>query len=327
MKVVFLGTGEFAVPSLEAAHRAGHRISLVVSQPDRPQGRGLILRSTPVKVVADRLGMAVFQPEKLRLEPDRIIAEMADVLVVVAYGQILRENILECAPGGAVNVHASLLPKYRGAAPIQWAIANGESRTGVTTMQLDRGMDTGPILLQKDCPIEPGDTTETLEPKLAALGATLLVETLDGLARGSLTPQAQDDTAATKAPLIRKSDGIVNFGKSAIEIANRFRGFSPWPGLQFAHAGRSIKMLSAKALATAPDRPNSPPGVIVSLSREGLDVACGGGSVLRLDRVQPESRGPVSAFDFARGAKLRTGEVLGPGARGDQTSPPSEPSD
>lgn len=322
-----MGTGEFAVPSLEAVHRAGHRISLVVSQPDRPQGRGLTLRSTPVKLVADRLGLAVFQPEKLRLDPDRVIALKADVLVVVAYGQILRENILECAPKGAINVHASLLPKYRGAAPIQWAIANGESLTGVTTMQVDRGMDTGPILLQKDCPIEPEDTTATLEPKLAALGATLLVETLDHLARGSLTPQAQDENAATRAPLIRKTDGIVDFGRSAFEIANRLRGFSPWPGLQFAHAGRSIKIVSAKALATVPDRSASPPGAIVSLSREGLDVACGEGSVLRLDRVQPESRGPVSAFDFGSGIKLRTGMVLGPGVGEDRQSPPSEPRD
>jgi methionyl-tRNA formyltransferase len=178
LKLVFLGTGAFAVPTLQAVHSEGHLVSLVVSQPDRPQGRGLTLRPTAVKAAAERLGLPVFQPEKLRLAPDRVIAESAEALVVVAYGQILRENVLECARLGAINVHASLLPKYRGAAPIQWAIANGETRTGVTTMRLDRGMDTGPILLQEECAIEPGDTTATLEPRLAAMGAVLLVRTL-----------------------------------------------------------------------------------------------------------------------------------------------------
>jgi len=309
LKIVFLGTGEFAVPTLEAIHRAGHHVSLVVSQPDRPQGRGLTLRPTPIKAASLALGLPVFQPEKLRLEPDPVLAEKADVLVVVAYGQILRENILECARWGAINVHASLLPKYRGAAPIQWAIASGETLTGVTTMQLDRGMDTGPILLQKECAIAPEDTTATLEPRLAAMGAALLIETLDGLAEGTIAAKAQNDDLATKAPLIRKSDGAVDFHRNAALIANRMRGFSPWPGVQFVHEGRSIRIL--EAVAAAADRAETgPAGAILGISREGVDVACGGGSTLRLRRVQPESRGPVSAFDFANGAKLRTGAVL-----------------
>ncbi len=310
MKIVFLGTGEFAVPALEAVHRAGHHVSLVVSQPDRPQGRGLTLRPTPVKAASLELGLPLFQPEKLRLEPGAVIAEKADVLVVVAYGQILRENILECARWGAVNVHASLLPKYRGAAPIQWAIASGETRTGVTTMQLDRGMDTGPILLQKECEIAPDDTTATLEPRLAAMGAALLIETLDGLAKGTIVPRAQDDALATKAPLIRKSDGAIDFHRNALEIANRMRGFSPWPGVQFLHDGRSIRILEAVAAAENREE-TARAGTILGVSREGVDVACGGGSTLRLRRVQPESRGPVSAFDFANGAKLKPGAVLG----------------
>lgn len=316
MKIVFLGTGEFAVPTLRALHGAGHHISLVVSQPDRPQGRGLTLRPTPVRAAGEGLGLPSFQPEKLRLAPDRVLAEKADVLVVVAYGQILRENILACAPLGAINVHASLLPKYRGAAPIQWAIASGETRTGVTTMQLDRGMDTGPILLQEECAIEPGDTTATLEPRLAAMGAGLLVLTLEELAQGRLVPRVQDEAAATKAPLIRKSDGVVDFERSAAQIANRLRGFSPWPGLQFLHEGRWIKILSAIPVETE-GRPPAPTGAIQALSREGLDVACGAGSTLRLLRVQPESRSPVSAFDFANGAKLKPGMVFaaGPGSR------------
>lgn len=327
MKIVFMGTGEFAVPTLEAVQGAGHSISLVVSQPDRPQGRGLTLRKTPVKQAAERLGLPLFQPERLRLEPDRVIAEKADALVVVAYGQILRENVLACARHGAINVHASLLPKYRGAAPIQWAIAKGETRTGVTTMQLDRGMDTGPILLQRDCVIEPDDTTATLEPRLAALGASLLVETLKGLADGSSTPRAQDDTLASKAPLIKKSDGVVDFRTTAQEIASRLRGFSPWPGLQFAHAGRSIKILTATARPGARTLSSPSPGSVVSSSREGLDVACEEGTVLRLERVQPESRGPVSAFDFANGVQLHPGDVLGATGAEDRGSRSTEPKD
>lgn len=310
MRIAFFGTGEFAVPSLEALHQKGHEVALVVSQPDRPQGRGLTLRPTPVKHAAHRLGLPVFQPERLRLEPERVISLGAEILVVVAYGQILRANVLECAPRGAINVHASLLPKYRGAAPIQWAIANGETRTGVTTMQLDQGMDTGPILLQQVCPIEPEDTTATLEPRLAAMGAGLLIQTLDGLVTGSVVSRPQDQNQATRAPLIRKVDSWVDFGQSATLIANRLRGFSPWPGLQFLQDGRLVKILSARALEV--ENPEAvPPGTIVRVSKEGVDVSCEPGSILRLTRVQPESRSPVSGFDFAHGWKLTTGTVLG----------------
>ncbi len=309
MKIVFLGTGAFAVPALEAVHRTRHQVSLVVSQPDRPQGRGLTLRPTAVKAAAQELGLPVFQPEKLRLAPERVIEEKADALIVVAYGQILRDNVLECARLGAINVHASLLPKYRGAAPIQWAIANGETRTGVTTMQLDRGMDTGPILLQEECEIEPNDTTASLEPRLAAMGAALLVKTIEGLEAGTVTKTAQDETLATKAPLIRKADGVVDFAALASEISNRLRGFSPWPGLQFDYEGRGIKILSALPLPSGATLGS--PGEVLEVSREGVQVACGGGSTLRLVQVQPESRGPMKAFDFANGAKVRPGAMFG----------------
>jgi methionyl-tRNA formyltransferase len=310
LRIGFFGTGEFAVPSLEAIHQKGHEVALVVSQPDRPQGRGLNLRPTPVKHAAHRLGLPVFQPERLRHEPERIIALGAEILVVVAYGQILRANVLECAPRGAVNVHASLLPKYRGAAPIQWAIANGETLTGVTTMQLDQGMDTGPILLQQSCPIEPEDTAATLEPRLAALGAALLLQTLGGLATGSVVPRPQDQNQATRAPLIRKVDAWVDFEQSAALIANRLRGFSPWPGVQFVHNGRPVKILSARALEVESSE-TVPPGAVVRVSKEGVDVSCEPGSVLRLTCVQPESRSPVSGFDFANGWKLTVGTMLG----------------
>jgi methionyl-tRNA formyltransferase len=326
LRIVFLGTGEFAVPALEAIHRAGHQVPLVVSQPDRPQGRGLALRPTPVKAAAAALGLPVFQPEKLRLDPGPVIAEKADVLVVVAYGQILRENILECARMGAINVHASLLPRYRGAAPIQWAIANGETRTGVTTMQLDRGMDTGPVLLQKDCDIGPDDTTSTLEPRLAALGAGLLIETLDGLAKGSVAPRIQEESLSSRAPLIGKSDGNVDFQRSAVEIVNRLRAFSPWPGVRFRHEGRTIKIIAATDSSTRRPVPE-PGGTLLGISRDGLEVACGAGSTLRLLRVQPESRGPVSAFDFANAAKLKPGTVFGAPDAADRPGRPSEPKD
>lgn len=319
-----MGTGEFAVPSLEAVHAAGHTVALVVSQPDRPQGRGLTLRPTPIKAVAERMGLPVFQPEKLRLESDRVVAEQADLLVVVAYGQILRENVLRCATRGAINVHASLLPKYRGAAPIQWAMANGETVTGVTTMQLDRGMDTGPMFLQRECAIASKDTTATLEPILAALGADLLIETLTGLEAKTMIAQAQDHSQATMAPLIRKTDGLVEFTRGASEIANRLRGFSPWPGVQFVHEGRTIKLLLA---SPCPEATRSRPGQILAISRDGVDVACGDGSILRVARVQPESRGPVSGFDFANGSKLRVGMVLGRTAIAEPAAAPNAAKD
>lgn len=306
-----MGTGEFAVPVLEAVQAAGHEISLVVSQPDRRQGRGLTLRPTAVKAAALRLGLDVFQPEKLRLEAERVISEKAQILVVVAYGQILRPNVLECAELGAVNVHASLLPKYRGAAPIQWAIAMGERETGVTTMQLDAGMDTGPILLQKACPIEPEDTMATLEPKLARLGATLLVETLEGLERGVIRPRPQEEALATRAPLLNKRDGEVDFSLPATSISDRLRGFSPWPGLHFTHLGRSVRILAARPLAREGEGEGAVPGAILGIAKEGLDIACAGGSVLRLERIQQESRGPVSGIEFARAVQLRRGEVVG----------------
>ena len=305
-----MGTGDFAVPSLHAVHGAGHEIALVVSQPDRPQGRGLELKTTPVKVAAERLALPLFQPEKLRAEPGPVIEQNADALVVVAYGQILRENILECAPRGAINVHASLLPKYRGAAPIQWAIANGETSTGVSTMQLDRGMDTGPVFLQEACAIDAEDTTATLEAKLARIGADLLLTTLEGLSKGRIRAQPQDDSAATRAPLIKKTDGRVDFETTAAQISCRLRGLSPWPGLFFAHDGKSIKLLAAVVSGTSSN--SAPPGTVLAISREGIDVACGTGAALRLLRVQPESRGGIAALDFANSAKLKPGVVLTP---------------
>lgn len=308
LKVAFLGTGAFAVPSLRAVHAAGHDVALVVSQPDRPHGRGLAVTPTPVKEAALELGVKVFQPEKLRLDFATLVEASPDILVVVAYGQILRAPVLDLAPRGAVNVHASLLPTYRGAAPIQWAIANGENETGVTTMQLDLGMDTGPILLQKRCPIDASDTTATLEPRLAELGAQLLIQTLDRLADGRIEPQPQDEARATKAPLIKKTDGFVDFF-AASTIVNRLRGFTPWPGVSLKFGPRTLQLTQARVAQAEPSLPSTPPqaGTVISI-RDTIAVSCADGSILEIQRVKPESRGVMSATDFARGARMAVGD-------------------
>lgn len=309
MRLVFLGTGAFAVPSLRALRAAGHDIPLVVSQPDRPRGRGLELRPTHVKSAAIELGLPVFQPAKIRLETAPVEEARPDLLVVVAYGQILRANVLALAPRGAVNVHASLLPKYRGAAPIQWAIANGETETGVTTMRLDLGMDTGPMLLRAPCAIEPDDTTLSLEPRLADLGACLLVETISGLAAGTLAATPQDESLATRAPLIAKSDGHVTFD-SAESIRNRIRAFTPWPGVAVSFRGRVVQLLEARAGKARGI--GAEPGVVCEATRDAIAVACSDGSVLELTRLKPESRAALGAAEFARGARLGAGDRFEP---------------
>jgi len=232
MGIVFMGTPQFAVETLEQLIQAGHQILGVVTQPDRPKGRGSKLNPTPVKVKADEYGLPVYQPEKIR---DPIfIQKLADlkpeVIVVVAYGQILPKEILELPPLGCINVHASLLPKYRGAAPIHWSIINGEKETGVTTMLMDQGLDTGNMLLKTSVEIGSSETTGELHDKLAVLGGQLLIETLSMMAKGEITPQAQDDGQATYAPLLNKEHELINWQKKAQDIQNLIRGMNPWPG-------------------------------------------------------------------------------------------------
>src|SRR5512133_3434534 len=248
MRVVFLGTPSFAVPSLGALARAGHEIAAVVAQPDRPAGRGQALREPATKTWARERGVPILQPEKVR--DGRLAAELAalrpDVLAVAAYGRILGKDLLELAPHGAVNVHGSLLPRYRGAAPIQWAIANGERETGVSIMQMDEGLDTGDVLLQRPLAIAPDDTAETLAPRLAALGGAALVEALELLARGELVPVRQDASRATLAPILEKEHGRVDWTRPAAEIASRPRGFTPWPGAWTTLDGKVLKILEAE---------------------------------------------------------------------------------
>lgn len=305
MRVLFLGSGRFAVPSLEALADAGHELLAVVTQPDKGQGRGRALAAPPVKPVALARGLPVLQPRRVR-EPEAL-AQLrglgAELHVVVAYGQLLPRAALEIPRRGTVNVHASLLPRYRGAAPIQWAIANGEAETGVTTMLLDEGLDTGPTLLSRRETIRPDDTAAALESRLARIGSRLLLETLDGLAAGTLVALPQDHARASSAPLLKKEDGVVRWSEPAQAIERKLRAFQPWPGSSARLQGRSLKILAARVEAGG----SGEPGALLDVDSDGLLVACGGRSALRLLRLQPESRRPMPAAAFAAGARIRPG--------------------
>lgn len=306
MRIVFLGSGSFAIPSFEALLAAGHHVVALVTQPDKESGRGRELSPPPMKPVAEARGVVVMQPRRIKApEVEASLRALApDVQVVVAYGQILPGRVIEIPPLRTVNVHGSLLPRLRGAAPIQWAIAEGHAETGVTTMLIDEGLDTGPILLARTTPIGPTETTEELEPRLARLGAELLVLTLAGLRDGSIRPQPQDASQATYAPLIRKEDGLLDWSARADVLARRVRAFHPWPGTSTRFAGRGLKVLGA---APDPRHHDAPAGSVLAVEKEGVLVACGEGTTLRLLRVQPESRRAMEAFAFATGSRLTAG--------------------
>ena len=308
MRVVFLGSGSFAIPSLEALLDAGHDVAAVVTQPDREKGRGRELSPPPLKPVAAARGLKVLQPRRVR-EPESVATLEAlapEVQVVVAYGQILPRSVIDIGPRGTVNVHASLLPRYRGAAPVQWAIVNGEAETGVTTMLIDEGLDTGPLLLAESTPIGAEETADALESRLAVVGGELLVRTLRGLQQGSLVPTPQDPARATLAPLIKKEDGLMDWRLPAPALARRVRGFHPWPGAHTRLRGRGLRVLRAQVAAGS-----GTPGGLLGVGRDGLVVACGDGTALRVVEVQPESRDPMPAAAFAAGARLTPGERFG----------------
>lgn len=312
MKLVFCGTPQFAVPTLERLAASGFNVQLVVTQPDRPQGRGMELTAPPVKQSALRLGLPVIQPEKIKKNEEfqsQLRTLAPDAIIVVGYGRIIPPWMLELPRYGNINVHASLLPKYRGSAPIQWAIASGERVTGVTTMLLNEGLDTGDILLQKELPIADGDTSVTLAPKLAELGAGLLVETLRGLEQKTLVPQPQDDSQATLAPILKKEDGLVDFNRSADEIFNRYRGFQPWPEAYTQFRGKGIKLTRIRPAGTVD---KIEPGRIHILEGH-LYVLCGGetGTILELLEVKPEGKRAMSAREFMNGYHPAEGERLG----------------
>lgn len=314
MRTLFFGTPEFSVPTLAALVEAGLAPRRVISQPARPVGRGRKLRDPPVAVWARDHGLEVMQPEKVRGKA--FLAELRalepDVAVVVAFGQIFRRPLLMLPRLGCVNLHASLLPRYRGAAPIQAAIAAGDRRTGVNTMVMEKGLDSGPILLQEELAIDPDETAAELSVRLAHTGAALMVRTLQDLAAGEVEPRPQSHGQATHAPMLRKSDGVVDWSWPAEEIYNRLRAYTPWPGLVSELRGKRLKILLGRALETGGDQAGADPGTIVGHSENRMLVACGGGTIFGLEKVQLAGKRPISAADYMNGARLEVGERFVP---------------
>jgi methionyl-tRNA formyltransferase len=308
LNLVFCGTPSFAVPTLERLAAVGHQISLVVTQPDRPKGRGLELVASPVKHSALSLSIPITQPDRIKTNEEfraQLAALKPDAIIVVGYGRIIPQWMLDLSPLGNINLHASLLPKYRGAAPIQWAIAQGETVTGVTTMRIDAGLDTGDILLQQEMPITLDDTSETLSPRLALMGAALMLETLRGLREKTIQPRPQNNSQATLAPILKKEDGFVGFSRTANEIFNRMRGFQPWPGAHTKFRGKNLQILKAQP----GDEKISSAEICIEAAR--LIVGCGHDTSLELLEVQLEGKKRSSARDFIHGYRLQSGEKLG----------------
>ncbi|OLC95509.1 MAG: methionyl-tRNA formyltransferase, partial [Acidobacteria bacterium 13_1_40CM_4_58_4] len=298
LNLVFCGTPRFAVPTLEKLVEAGFNMRLVVTRPDKPRGRGMELAPSPVKQRALESSLTVTQPEKIKDNEEfcaQLTALQPDAIIVVGYGRIIPQWMIDLPPLGNINLHASLLPKYRGAAPVQWAIARGEAVTGVTTMRIDASLDTGDILLQKEVAIEPQDTTETLAPRLAAIGADLMVETLHGLKAGTIQPRPQDNTKATLAPILKKEDGRIEFHLTAQEICNRVRGFQPWPGTFTSFRGKNLHVWAAMPVQRTLEEGE----VIVDTDR--FIVGCGAGTALALLEVQPEGKKRMAVRDFVHG--------------------------
>jgi methionyl-tRNA formyltransferase len=307
-RIVFMGTPQIAAATLERLIQGPDPVVGVVTQPARPAGRGQKTAPSPVAKIAESHGISVVAPEKIR--DTGFLASLKgwapEVIVVVAFGRILPPSVLDVAPQGCVNVHYSLLPKYRGAAPAAWAIINGESESGVTTMKLVEKMDAGPIYLQSRLALKADETTGSLQAKLTPIGAELLLETLEGLKAGSIVPMAQDDSAATLAPIIKKEDGAIDWMQSAQIIERRVRGFSPWPSAYTHLQGKLLKIHRAAVVAATSDRT---PGEILRADANGLWVATGGG-ILSLEEVQLENKKRLSGGEFVKGARIGKGERL-----------------
>lgn len=309
MRIVFLGTPEFAVPSLKALAAAKHDIQVVFTQPDRPKGRGNQLAAPPVKEAAIDLGIRVSQPERIR-RPEQVAA-IADIkpelMVVVGYGQIIPQSIIDIPVYGILNVHASLLPKYRGAAPIQWAIANGETETGVTIMRIDAGLDTGDMLAQSVMPIGPKETAPELSKRLAAAGAALLIDSVTRIESGTATYTPQDNGAATYAPVLKKEDGRIDWSLPAAVIHSRMRGFQPWPGAYAGFRGQTLRIYDASPVTRST---GAEPGTLEAEKRT-LRVICGHDSALELKEIQLEGKKRMSVEAFLNGYNIEPGERLG----------------
>jgi methionyl-tRNA formyltransferase len=307
LRIIFMGTPEFACPTLHRLIDRGENVIAVVTQPDRPKGRGQRAEPPPVKTVAERHGIPVFQPVKVRT-PDAVdhIREMApDLVVVVAFGQILPQRLLDIPRFGCINVHASLLPRYRGAAPLNWVLINGETETGVTTMQMDAGLDTGDMLLVKRTPIDPDEDARSLHDRMSLIGAEALTETLDLLIAGKLVPVKQNDAETCYAPLLKKELGEIDWRRSPREVKNLVRGVTPWPGAFTWLNGLFLKVFKVRTAAG-----DGTPGTVLTAGKEGIEVACADGSVI-IEELQLEGKKRLPVRNFLAGYALQPGLRLG----------------
>ncbi len=313
VKLIFMGTPEFAVPSLERLIADGHDIAAVFTQPDKPAGRGRHLHTPPVKELALERGIAVHQPAKIKSNDEvRAIFEAIspDACVVSAYGKLLPDWLLAIPRLGCINVHASLLPKYRGAAPINWAIANGEHETGVTIMQMDASMDTGPMLAIGAITIGDEETAPELSSRLARAGAELLSGTLPRIALGEVEPAPQDNREATYAPMLKREDGLIDWQMSAREIANRVRAFQPWPGSYTSFRGSKLIIWRARASSEMASHEDVDPGTVLSVEDNAMVLACVGSSAILVEEIQVEGKRRMSAREFVNGARLKPGDRI-----------------
>lgn len=311
MKIVYMGTPDFAVAPLEAILKAGHEVTAVVTQPDRQKGRGREVQYSPVKECALSYGIPVLQPLKIKEKDavEELRKYLADIFVVAAFGQLLSEEILNMPRFGCINIHASLLPAYRGAAPIQWCVINGEEKTGVTIMQMAKGMDTGDILLQKEVVLDEKETGGSLFDRLMETGAELIVEALPKIEAGELTPVVQKEELATYAGKITKDMGNIDFAKSAVTIERLIRGLNPWPSAFTHYKGKILKIWEADVVSECANAENPVPGTVIAMDKESFTLATGEGA-LRIRSLQPEGKKRMSCAEFMRGYEVKVGEAL-----------------
>lgn len=311
MKIIYMGTPDFAVAPLEAILKAGHEVTAVVTQPDRQKGRGREVQYSPVKECALSYGITVLQPLKIKEKDavEELRKYPADIFVVAAFGQLLSEEILNMPRLGCINIHASLLPAYRGAAPIQWCVINGEEKTGVTIMQMAKGMDTGDILLQKEVVLDEKETGGSLFDRLMETGAELIVEVLPKIEAGELTPVVQKEELATYAGKITKDMGNIDFAKSAVTIERLIRGLNPWPSAFTHYKGKILKIWEADVVSECANAENPVPGTVIAMDKESFTLATGEGA-LRIRSLQPEGKKRMSCAEFMRGYEVKVGEAL-----------------
>lgn len=310
MKVVFFGSPSSALPSLTKILESGHSVELIITQPDKPTGRGKRLLPCPVKQMALDLNIPVFQPDKIRKDDaalEQLKKIQPDLAVVVAYGQIIPAPIIYLPKHNSWNVHFSLLPQYRGASPVQWALLNGEERTGITIFELNEKMDEGDVLAQQETEILPEENAAELEARLAQLGAELLIKTIDRI--DNLKPQEQDHSQATYAPKLKKEDGKIDWAKDALDIQRQVRAFTPWPSAYAFIKGKRVKIPKGHK-SESQASPSSHPGEILNIGKQGIEICCGERSVFLLQRIQPENRKEMDAFAFSLGMRIKPGDMF-----------------